>query len=206
MIRRFLEAYPSNIGGFCWTPNQSLTAQAVTDALAGRSFGNGLYRVHSTSAKSKWTAIIAEAFPGYAGKIKAFSSDWLGRQFAVNLVSENENTARTLMFNVSYGEVLEIPGDIIDLHEKVFVDLPDASLERSKFESWLQHGGRSPTSMECCGYKVPPIVGGSDEFNNIKLVDMEVEWQITGQLLVSLSKIPKDARIDKFSLLSGETK
>lgn len=49
----------------------------------GKSFLNGLYRIHNLEDREKWNEIIGKTFPPAMGKIMVFGYDWLGRSFAI---------------------------------------------------------------------------------------------------------------------------
>ena len=88
----------------------------------------------------------------------------------------------------------------VGFHDHDLLDLPEAALELSLYEAWRAAGNPAPGLSQCAGYKVPTVLGGRDEVENLMLIDMEVEWEMTGQLLQVASALPKGARIDKVTI------
>ena len=82
MFERFLGVFASS-GGDVAAPAQA-TVDACLEAAGGRSFADGLYRVHTRTSASASDALVADAFPELAGRLACFGYDWLGRQFATD--------------------------------------------------------------------------------------------------------------------------
>ena len=145
---------------------------------SGRSFKNGLYRIHNTKDIDKWTKIVENVFSQYKGSITVFGYDWLGRQFALN-----NKTGKILLFEPGTGDVLNTEADIIAFHDEEIAEYSEDSLASEFFEEWYS----SPEGCEiphnkCVGYKVPLFLNGDDNISNLELSDMEVYWEIMGQM------------------------
>ena len=50
--------------------------QEFLEQCSGKSFLNGLYRIHFTADIPKWNDIVGRAFPKFANIIKVFGYDW----------------------------------------------------------------------------------------------------------------------------------
>lgn len=147
--------------------------------FSGASFRKGMYRIHKVEDIGKWTKIVEEAFPKYAGNILVFGYDWLGRQFA-----QNSQTGKILLFEPGTGEVLNIPVDFVQLHDEEIADYSEDSLASEFFEEWFgSEDGCEIPHDKCVGYKVPLFLNGDDNLSNLELSDMEVYWGIMGQSL-----------------------
>lgn len=58
---------------------------------------NGAYRLHRSEDVTRFTALAAEAFPQFAGRIECFGADWLGPQFATDKGRLVEGQKQVLM-------------------------------------------------------------------------------------------------------------
>lgn len=153
--------------------------EAFLKAFSGASFKNGLYRIHNIDEIPRWTAIVENAFPKYKGNILVFGYDWLGRQFA-----QNKQTGNILLFEPGTGEVLSIPADFVAFHDEEIAEYSEDSLASAFFEEW--YGSASGSEIphdKCVGYKVPLFLNGEDNITNLEISDMEVYWDLMGQML-----------------------
>ena len=176
------------------------SVEEIIPLLGGRSFNGGLYRIHASKQAMKWNSIVAGAFSQFSSQIRCFGYDWLGRQFALDKTRAERGRPQVLLFQIGMGEVFEIPRDIVDFHDYDLVHLAEAALEVNLYETWRKAGNPALSLSQCAGYKVPPFLGGRDEIGNLMLTDMEVEWSMTGQLLMTSSMLPKGAQIDKVQI------
>src|SRR4051812_25671707 len=77
--------------------------------LAGTTFGNGLYRVHTATSATAADELVRAAYPDFEGRIACFGVDWLGRQLSLDPARGKESDPEVLLFDVGSGEALEIP-------------------------------------------------------------------------------------------------
>ena len=144
----------------------------------GKTFLNGIYRVHQISDIEKWTNIVCEAFPAYKGRIKVFGFDWLGRSFALDTI---RNTV--LLFEPGTKEVLDIPANFVDFHNIEIAEYHEDSLASKFFYKWFEtNNGFVLAHNQCAGYKVPLSLNGDDSLENLEVTDMEVYWGLMAQL------------------------
>ena len=85
--------------------------QEFLEQCSGKSFLNGLYRIHFTADIPKWNDIVGRAFPKFANIIKVFGYDWLGRHFAID-----SRNGTILLLEPGTGEVLSISVNFVDFH------------------------------------------------------------------------------------------
>jgi hypothetical protein len=157
---------------------------------AGRSFNEGLYRVHPAHFMSHWTTNVLQAFPGLKGRILCFSYDWLGRHFALDRARVADNQCRILMLEPGTGQALEIPVGFVEFHDTELVEHTNEALASDLYASWLASGGRSPRMDQCVGYRKPLFLGGRDSIDNLELSDMDVYWSICSQLISKIRHLP----------------
>jgi hypothetical protein len=147
--------------------------------LGGSSFRRGLYRIHSPSDIQKWTMTAEGAFPLYRGQIFCFAYDWLGRQFGLHRGRLVDGQAQTLLFDIGFHEVLDIPCGFDVLHRVELPEYADDALAARFHSQWLSSGGAAPGLGQCVGYRVPPSLGGKDEIANLEITDMDVYWELS---------------------------
>ena len=151
---------------------------------SGVSFNNGLYRVHAVNAIRLFTALCVEAFPAFEGRIVCFSSDWLGRQFSIDLAGRDKKLVH--LMDSGANESFEIPHEFREFHNDELVQDKEAALAESFYKKWLDQGGRPPDLSECVGYRVPLFLNGEDDTGNLEVIDMEVYWSINAQLIAQI--------------------
>jgi len=145
----------------------------------GKSFLNGLYRIHNLEDREKWNEIIGKTFPPAMGKIMVFGYDWLGRSFAIY----NE-TDTVLMFEPGTGEAFDTDFNFYDFHNKEIPTNHLVCLASEYYEKWRKaNNNYILPHNKCAGYKVPLFLNGKDVVENLEISDMEVYWEIMMPLM-----------------------
>ena len=151
----------------------------------GKSFLNGLYRIHNLEDREKWNEIIGKTFPPAMGKIMVFGYDWLGRSFAIY----NE-TDTVLMFEPGTGEAFDTDFNFYDFHNKEIPTNHLVCLASEYYEKWRKaNNNYILPHNKCAGYKVPLFLNGKDVVENLEISDMEVYWEIMMPLINLLISI-----------------
>lgn len=173
MFRRFFEFVKM-------TDNNNIkSVDEFLKVYDGTTFLNGLYRLHRTEDVKKWNAIIHEAFPNLPAEIAVFGYDWLGRNFAVDVVKD-----AVLICEPGTGEVMNTGVNFVDFHNSEIVEYHDACLASEFFDEWQKANDHYVLRHEqCVGYKVPLFLNGNDELDNLEVSDMEVYWGIITPLM-----------------------
>jgi hypothetical protein len=156
---------------------------------AGATFNEGVYRVHSLEARASWTRLVEQAYPMYRGQFAVFGCDWLGRQFALDSQRRENGQPLVVMYEPGTGQALEIPATFHGFHDAVLSMESDAALADVFFQDWLRAGHSGPRLTECVGYKVPLFLNGEDTLDNLELTEMELYWELTGQLLIQTRRL-----------------
>lgn len=166
-------------------------------SVAGCSFENGLYRLHSAETGPVGQEGADVAFPEYAGRLSVFGFDWLGRQFAVDFGRLDNGEPLVMLLEVGTGEALEIPVSFVGFHDEELVDYRNEALASEFFASWSSvHSDAVPLkSSECVGYRVPLFLGGRDTVENLEVTDFDVYWTVTGQMRVQSKDLPAGTSI-----------
>jgi len=167
---------------------------------SSQTFANGLYRIMKPEEVPKWTKIASDAFPNFRDRILCFSSDWLGRIFALNQTNTVAGQCHILMLEPGTGLALEIPVTFDDFHNSELVDFANEALAVQFYHDWLHHGGAPPEFGECVGYQIPLFLGGKDVIENLEVIDMHVYWTLTAQLLAKTRSLPDGTKISEIRL------
>lgn len=195
MFERFLDALSVSGGAIPVAQFPRATVGALLDGAGGRTFGDGLYRVHTRASASASDALVRGAFPEFAGRPTCFGYGWLGRQFATDAGRGSADDPEVMMFEPGTGEALEIPVPFSRFHDEELVDYAEEALAREFFDQWLRSGGPSPTVSECVGYQRPLFLGGQDLVANLELSDLYVYWTLMGQLRRQAKGLPEGTSI-----------
>lgn len=161
---------------------------------------DGAYRQHRPEDVDRFTELAVVAFPEFVERIECFGADWLGRQFAIDKLRVADGRPQVLMLEPGTGEALEIPVDVGAFHEVELAQAADAAVAHSFFKQWLANGGAPPGYDECIGYMKPLYLGGADDVTNLELVDLDVYWTISGQLLAQVRGLPVGAKISGITI------
>jgi len=154
----------------------------IFNALGGKTFNNGLYRVFRTDQIAAATQAMERVFPEYRGRIVPFAFDWLGRHFASDRARLENRKPQVLMLEVGAGEAMEIPASVLDFHNVELVDYADDALAAPFWRQWRSQTANDLAFADCVGYKVPLFLGGADALANLEVVDLSVYVEICGQL------------------------
>lgn len=153
-------------------------AKKLIEFYQGKTFKDGLFRLHKISDTEKWNGIIAEAYPNAKGLIACFGYDWLGRQYAVN-----KNSMTVIFFEPGTGCALDTEKTLDEFFSYEIEDENGAVLSYDYFLLWKEHNPCEIKDNKCVGYITPLFLGGEDAIDNLEISDIEVYWGICGQLI-----------------------
>lgn len=163
-------------------------------------FLEGAYRLHRPEDIGRFTNLATAAFPDFSARIECFGADWLGRQFAVDRSRLVDGVPQVLMLEPGTGEALEIPADRASFHAVELIQEADAAAAYSFFKQWLAAGGVLPDYGQCIGYRKALYLGGIDDLTNLEVVDFDVYWTISAQLLSRVRGLPPGTKLGNISI------
>ena len=175
--------------------------EIVRRLYAGLSFNEGLYRVMDQPVYSWACTFIETAFPDYPRRVISVSYDWLGRIFAIDLARSVRGDYAIAMFEPGTGQVLEIPANLETFHSDELITHRNEALADVFYLAWRSAGGRPPSARQCVGYRQPLFLNGQDSVQNLELVDIEVYWHLSAQIIHQTRGIPPGTRIDSHGRL-----
>lgn len=71
----------------------------------------------------------------------------------------------------------------------------DACLLPDFFDAWRSENHHAVPFDKCVGYKTPLFLGGIDQPSSLELIDTDVYWSITGQLIVATRNLPNGTKL-----------
>lgn len=195
MFDEFIEAFgvdpPTAQTSSFWADPELLGVpgyEQMLDKYAGRSFGGGIYRFHTATTAPAMLAKINEYFPEFRWRLRPLSYDWLGRQFCIDRSRTRGAEPLVLLVEPGSGEALKVPTTFAEFHESELVNYAGDALAVDFYANWRE-SARVVDLIDrdrCVGYRVPLFLGGADEVSNLELTDIEVYWELCGQLLLSV--------------------
>lgn len=170
---------------------------------AGSTFNGGLYRLHDATTGPAADAWVADAFPRHGGQNFCFGYDWLGRQFALDGSRRAGGEPLVMLFEPGSGDAFEIPLTFADFHDEELIVAADEALSADLFAGWAAaNPPLAPT--ECAGYRVPLFLGGAHDLANLEVIDLDVYWTISGQLLRGVRRLAPGTTIRQVSITDPE--
>jgi len=183
MLRKFFTTYecdqpmPRHLDSVLGGEGPS-TIEDFRSALGNVSVDKRLYTFHSNETARSWRTIVGTFFE-VAPSVEFFAFDWRGNQIAFDA-----SQSSVLMFDVATGEFFRIDSGLLQFHDEIMACDPDVP-SRKAYRRWLKKNSELKQG-QCVGFRIPLVLGGRDELSNMEAVDMDVYWNIVGQLVVKL--------------------
>jgi hypothetical protein len=155
---------------------------AFADAgYCGRSFNSGLVRFHDSVSGPLYRGHMLTAFPELAQLgIDVLAFDWMGRQ-----VLTRAGTETLLLADPAIGEVGEF-FEVGEFSQALRIDAASRAFEGELYAAWraaVGAGERPIAFTDGVQYAVPLFLGGEASVTNLDLIDLDVMWTITAQLI-----------------------
>jgi T6SS immunity protein Tdi1, C-terminal len=185
----------------------------LTEAIVGRasplittfmhdaawtSYNRGIWRffLPDRADFAYWTTAAgwAEDWPKYRG-IRLFGYDWLGRLVGVDGRKGRPSGSEVVRLEPGFGELVMTDGTVEDFLTRDLVEGYDDTLSTDLFDEWIAGPGRPLQPEECVGFKKPPLIGGTDEVDNLEITSLKVFVSISGQIATQVAKMPPGAKI-----------
>jgi hypothetical protein len=196
-----LNLVKSNIRSSSEPLNLATGALEFLTEFGGMSFGDDVYKVFTMDESIVWTHLVEQFFPQYSrGMIHCFAYDWLGRIFALDVNRRDKNEPLIIMVDISTGDVFNIPVTFLEFHNHEIIHYKNEALAYGIYKDWISKGHSSPSKGQCVGYTIPLFINGVDDDQNMAIADLNVYWNITGQLLLKAQDLPLDSVVGNISI------
>jgi hypothetical protein len=155
---------------------------AFLKQFGGMLLYNGAYGIYSLSAAVHTSYVCLDYFDSFRGYTIIIGRDWLGSLFAVDFSRIQYGRPTVLVFDINTVETRSSGMDIEQFHETLVIDDPDMCFDLTLYQAW-QHDHPPLTAInQIVGYTIPLALGGSDDFSNMALTDLDVYWSLTGDI------------------------
>lgn len=164
----------------------------LMEVAAGRTFENGLYRLHDKASREVGQENARSAYPELGDRLEVFGYDWMGTQFAIDFGRLADGEPLVMMLEPGWGSALQVPASFVDLHEEEIVDRTDRALMSDLFNEWSSKNPQANPlgHSDCVGFRIPLSLGGSDGVDNLEVTDCDVYWSFAGQMRRQLDGAP----------------
>jgi hypothetical protein len=157
--------------------------------LGGKSFANGLYRVHTFRSSLYWTKQLKKYFPNYPN-VYCYGFDWAGCMYCVsqNSAGKKSRKSRLYLFDPADLQVHELQQSVVGFHNEDLVLYRDETLLTKQFRAAKKHCKLITLAFDqCIGYTTSLFLGGRDNVKNRSLWSLEVYWQLQNELFEALA-------------------
>ncbi|BDP42264.1 hypothetical protein DAETH_22330 [Deinococcus aetherius] len=154
----------------------------LVDLIGGNSLYDGAYFILNRLMSSKCTELCLLLAPNFKGYITAIGHDWLGNIYAADTSRMMDGHPLILYFDVNSQEVLNTQQNLIEFHGNTLTSQGEGVLRLGEYDKWTESGLPLKDASRCIGYTIPLALGGSTELDNMEEVDIEVYWELTGQI------------------------
>jgi hypothetical protein len=174
--------------------------EAFQQAYGGKTFGGGVYRTLRDQDVERWNDIVGGVFTDYRKRITCFGYDWLGRVFALDSARTRRGEQLVLLMEPGTADALEIPDNFLGFHENQMITNQDALVASDGFAEWRAGSGHDLPYDKCIGYERPLFLGGTDGSENFRETDLEVYWDLTGQIIDQVRNLPAGTPISSIRI------
>jgi hypothetical protein len=175
--------------------------------LGGASFANGAYVLYTFDEMQRFSSYAWNTFAELKGQALCFGRSWIGDQFAVHLRELDETSGEPLVVMAGCGSGASKTSvfDFRSFHNEALVDEPDELLFASMYDQWCNANGPIVDRTKCASWKVPLVLGGKNEVDNLDLADVDVHLAITGQIIEKTRDPPPGTPISSVDIGASPT-
>jgi T6SS immunity protein Tdi1, C-terminal len=180
-----------NVGAFVAAEGFDAKLQELINEYGGTSYDGGVYRIFNSQDAKRWTQTLRRFFPSESDSVEAFGRDWQGNVFGLRC---RLGSRGVLLFQPGTGDVFEVADSIESFHNEELTQHAEEALSQSLWQAWRSNFP-APTIAQCVGYKMPIFLGGDVAVENLVIADLDVYWDVTGQLLEQVRELPEGTPI-----------
>lgn len=155
---------------------------ALFSCFNGASFNDGELRIVDANNIRQWQENILKIFDIGVETTVPLAYDWLGRIFCFQ-VATPENPRHIKMYVPYSANSFEIPCSLEDFFNNVLINNREAAIEAALFSHFKKSlKFHSLPNNKCVGLIKPTFLGGDLSIENMEISDIEVYWDILGQI------------------------
>ena len=165
---------------------------SILKSNGGKSFENGLFRIHTFGSSATWSNFIREYFPEFEKNIYCFGYDWMGCMYCFS--SDEEPTI--YIFDPADMDTREAEATIIDFFNVDLVKYRDDTLLYGRFKKLRKLLQLNILDVDkCLGYEESLFLGGEDIDANFGIFDIEVYWELQQKIFQKIQDLPDGAEV-----------
>lgn len=172
----------------------------ILDKFGGKTFNNGIFRVHRGDHVVHATRTITSIFAAVKSTAIVFGYDWMGRQFVVDYSEMADNKPTVVCLEPGVPDSFCTDEPVLSFFNEVLVKNADAALAEPLFKKWRKKHKMPIPPDQCVGYKTPLFLGGEDELDNMELTDLDVYPTLCAQLWNKVRDLPEGTPISEISI------
>jgi len=166
----------------------------------GRSFNQGMLRFHDSETGPNFRKLCFEAFPELASldkKADVLAFDWNGKQYLTAKLSGHKDL-QVLVADLGSGTVEEL-ASVAAFAAVLKLPEMDDYFGASLYDQWRERTGNANSALgftDCVSYHLPLNLGGEDNIDNLRMVDLDVAWTLGAQIRRQTAHLAPGERID----------
>lgn len=164
----------------------------------GASLKRGLLRIHNAETGPQATKELRDAFTDQAEGLTVFATDWQSRHFAAGALTDGQVAVWEADISTTVIEPIATVDDFLTLITKDR-KAPGMFNEALFGRFCVRNRLRGLEFQQCASYKVPPMLGGSEDLDNRDLTYNTVHWTMFGQIYQQVKDQPDGTRITSFN-------
>lgn len=150
--------------------------------LGGMLMYEGAYGIFSLPDALDATRLCLTYFPEFSGYTIVIGRDWLGYLFAVDFSRLLDAIPTVIVFDVNTHDALTTGMSIEQFHNSAVVEDPITCFNLDLYTEWQQQHASVTSLSQIVGYTIPLSLGGTDDFTNMVITDLDVYWTLTGDI------------------------
>jgi hypothetical protein len=161
------------------TARREFFATNSLSGLSGEPTHGGALRFVSPDVRARLMSAIAVGFPDRA-TIVPFATGWTGVIFAC------DPEGGVVIVDPGWGDLVDT-GYILEEWMRLLPDLAE-QVGVDAHQRWVSASHTEIAADACVGFNVPLFLGGREADSNRSVIDMDVYWAITAQVIAQLTE------------------
>jgi hypothetical protein len=184
-----------------WATGRIKNWSNFVDRFSGCTFSQGVYRVHSAESATAANMLVAEraklGLTELPLEFACFASDWLGRQFILEVERLWNNEPSVCLIDLVTLDVYGINATFETFHNEILVRQANDALDINMFREWAKINPELVPlrSTQIVGYRIPLSLGGEHELSNLELANPELELEFNLQIHEQIKDLPEGTPI-----------
>jgi hypothetical protein len=183
------------------TDLEEIVVDLFLEDFGCKSIEYGKFRILSKQSALEMRMTVAATFSCDPEQLRPFAVDWLNRCYCVQLAKEG-GPGKVAIFEHFTDRVLDPDANFFEFIDGSLLEVWDVALESELFKKFCQRENISSIpDGKCASIMHPLFLGGELVCENLALIDCDVDWDLTDQLLQKTRHLPVGAQINGVSMV-----